>query len=55
MSRPVLGFVGAGNMATAIIGGLVAEGYPAEAILIADPSAERCQQLQADWGIQSCQ
>lgn len=54
MSRPVLGFVGAGNMATAIIGGLVAEGYPAEAILIADPSVERCQQLQADWGIQSC-
>ncbi len=48
---PPLGFIGAGNMASAIIGGLLAEGYPAERIWATDPSAEKLQQMQAEWGI----
>ncbi len=52
-SYPVLGFIGAGNMASAIIGGLLAKGYPAESIWASDPSAEKLQQMQADWGIRT--
>ena len=54
INYPTIGFIGAGNMAAAIIGGLLAEGYPAKHIWATDPSAERLQQLEADWGINTC-
>ena len=38
-------------MASAIIGGLLAKGYPAERIWASDPSAEKLQQMADDWGI----
>lgn len=44
-------FVGAGNMATSLIGGLLAKNIPAENIHASEPSAERCKQLQQDLGI----
>ncbi|MEH6811816.1 MAG: pyrroline-5-carboxylate reductase [Motiliproteus sp.] len=52
-SYPVLGFIGAGNMASAIIGGLLAKGYPAAKIWASDPSPEKLQQMSAEWGIQT--
>jgi pyrroline-5-carboxylate reductase len=36
-----IGFIGGGNMAEALIKGLLAQGHPAERILVADPSPER--------------
>ncbi len=36
-----IGFIGGGNMAEALIKGLLAQGHPAEKILVADPSPER--------------
>ncbi|WP_286236658.1 pyrroline-5-carboxylate reductase [Neptuniibacter halophilus] len=45
--QPVLAFIGAGNMARAIIGGLINNGYPAEKIWASEPDAERLQDLQA--------
>lgn len=48
---PSLGFIGAGNMAAAIIGGLLAEGYPPGRIWATARSAEKLQQMQAKWGI----
>ncbi|MCM2266013.1 MAG: NAD(P)-binding domain-containing protein, partial [Desulfuromonadales bacterium] len=36
-----IGFIGGGNMAEALIKGLLAQGHPAERILVADPSQER--------------
>ncbi|MBR9805057.1 pyrroline-5-carboxylate reductase [bacterium] len=33
-----IAFIGAGNMAQSLIGGLLAEGYPADAIIASDPS-----------------
>ncbi len=36
-----IGFIGGGNMAEALIRGLLARGEPAAALLVADPSAER--------------
>ena len=36
-----LGFIGGGNMAAAMIGGLLKKGFAAEAIVVAEPLAER--------------
>lgn len=46
-------FIGAGNMAGALIGGLIADGMAPERILAADPSAEKCAALSAGSGIRT--
>lgn len=50
-SQPRIAFIGAGNMAAAIMGGLLAEGYSASNIWATDLDEGKLQQLQADWGI----
>ena len=50
MNTPHIAFVGAGNMASSIIGGLVESGHPARSISAADPfpaSLERLQEIAA--------
>ena len=46
-----LTFIGAGNMAAAIIGGLVEQGYPPSLITIADPSDTPRDSLQQATGV----
>ncbi len=41
MSNYKIGFIGGGNMARALVGGLVSSGYPHELLFIAEPSAQR--------------
>jgi pyrroline-5-carboxylate reductase len=46
-----LAFIGGGNMAAALIGGLTKRGLPSSRIVAADPSAEQLQRLVRDYGI----
>ena len=47
MSNYKVGFIGGGNMARALAGGLISSGYPPENLMLADPSAERRNVLSA--------
>lgn len=51
MNNLRIAFIGAGNMAASLIGGLLAKGVPADNIHASEPAAERRQQLQQDLGI----
>ncbi|KGE04202.1 pyrroline-5-carboxylate reductase [Pseudohaliea rubra] len=46
MAEIRIAFIGAGNMAASIIGGLVAEGHPASTISASDPSPESLARLR---------
>jgi len=46
-------FVGAGNMASAIVGGLIKQGFAKDLIVATAPSAEHRQKMEASWGIQT--
>lgn len=48
MSNYKVGFIGGGNMARALAGGLASSGYPPSNLLIADPSPERRAILEHD-------
>lgn len=48
-----LAFVGGGNMARSLIGGLLADGYSAERIRFAEPSSERREILARELGVTS--
>jgi pyrroline-5-carboxylate reductase len=39
--RPLVGFIGAGNMARSLAGGLIANGWPAARIILSDPDASQ--------------
>jgi pyrroline-5-carboxylate reductase len=56
MSTPLntsqtLAFIGGGNMASAIIGGLIKEGTPVNSIVVVEPFEEARQRLQAQFGV----
>ncbi len=51
-SAPIA-FIGGGNMASAIIGGLLRNGLPADRVLVVEPFAEARAKLAADHGIQA--
>lgn len=52
MRENTVAFIGAGNMAQCIIGGMVRQGYPAANIIAANPSEEKLLTLQKNYGIQ---
>jgi pyrroline-5-carboxylate reductase len=46
-----LAFIGGGNMAAALIGGLTKRGLPAQRVVVADTNADQLQKLVRDFGI----
>lgn len=51
MTTQTLAFIGAGNMAQALLGGLLQEGFNADAISAADPYQPSLDKLQQQYGI----
>lgn len=51
MQHGKLVFIGGGNMAASLIGGLIAQGYPASRITASDPFAEARTRLAAQFGV----
>lgn len=50
-----IAFIGAGNMAGALIGGLLADGVSPDRLTATDPSREKCEALRAAAGIRTLQ
>jgi pyrroline-5-carboxylate reductase len=46
-------FIGGGNMATALIGGMLKRGYTASQIRVVELNADNCKRLQNDFGVQA--
>ncbi len=55
MNSKIIAFIGSGNMATSLIGGLVADGYNPKLIIASDPDSEKLADLSARFGIQSAE
>lgn len=46
-----IAFIGAGNMATSLVGGMLARGFHAQQIVLSDVSAERLRMLETQYGV----
>lgn len=53
MSTPTIGFIGAGNMATSLIGGMLQQNIKASQILASDRTAEQVERLGKQFGIRT--
>jgi len=51
MPKPRITFIGGGNMARSIIGGLIAAGYPSDRISVSDPNDAQRQQLEKQFSV----
>lgn len=51
MTNHTLSFIGGGNMACSLIGGLIADGWPVDRLRVADPNPEQCKALASRFGI----
>lgn len=54
MQTPRIGFIGAGNMAASLIGGLVAKGFAPASLSASDPNSATLAALVDHHGINSC-
>jgi pyrroline-5-carboxylate reductase len=53
MNAPPIAFIGGGNMASALIGGLVKADRPRDSILVVEPFEAQRQKLWRDFGVQA--
>jgi pyrroline-5-carboxylate reductase len=53
MNSPLIAFIGGGNMATAIIGGLIRDGHAPQQILVVDPVEAQRGKLEATLGVRT--
>ncbi|MEY4763740.1 MAG: hypothetical protein RI907_413 [Pseudomonadota bacterium] len=53
MTSPLIAFIGGGNMATAIIGGLIRDGHAPQQILVVDPVEAQRSKLESALGVRT--
>ncbi|HKJ94083.1 MAG TPA: pyrroline-5-carboxylate reductase [Gammaproteobacteria bacterium] len=53
MSEKIITFIGGGNMARSLIGGLIADGYSPQHIRVSDPNEEQRTSLSGRFGVQA--
>ncbi len=51
MADSAITFIGAGNMASSIVSGLIANGYPSNKIAASDPSTENLNRLESEFKV----
>lgn len=51
MNNINISFIGAGNMANSIIGGLIAHGMPSESIFVSDPNEQNLNKVVQSYGV----
>ena len=49
-----IGFIGGGNMANSMIGGMIASGVAPEHLCVFDPSTDRLRELHTQFGLRCC-
>jgi pyrroline-5-carboxylate reductase len=52
MTQELIAFVGGGQMAGSLIGGLLGAGHPAARLLVAEPDAARADALRREYGVE---
>jgi pyrroline-5-carboxylate reductase len=52
-TRSPIAFIGGGNMASAILGGLIGAGSPPEDFIVVEPQLAQRERLRSDWGIEA--
>lgn len=53
MTAPSIGFIGAGNMATSLIGGMLQSSFKASQVLASDRSSDQLERLNRQFGIRT--
>ncbi len=52
MSQSIsIGFIGAGNMASALVGGMIANGFSPDSLMLTDINQEQLQQIKTQFGV----
>lgn len=51
MNKAIIAIIGSGNMGASLIGGLIADGYPANKIWVTDPSTTKLMHLKETFGV----
>jgi len=54
MQTSDIGFIGGGNMARSLIGGLIADGAEPQRLWVSDPDTEAVAEIRQRFGIQTC-